>query len=87
MPTLFTAEPGFGIEILEVSSFGMLGALSFGVGTRLRIPLRFLRADSATPPASPTRAAPPASAGPLALPAIVSSVDLLPLRDCWDRRV
>jgi hypothetical protein len=54
-----------------------LGFFSFGVGIRERGLRLFLLRVSATPPANPARATPPASAGPFAFSAIVTIFDLL----------
>jgi hypothetical protein len=92
-PTVFTSSSGFGrlIEGALIEGALSFGRLSFGVGRRLRTPWFLRFCVSAIPPAIPASAAPPASAGPFAFPAIVERVDFwepCPLRprDCGELR-
>lgn len=57
--------------------FGMLGFFSFGVGMRESGERFLFLWVSATPPARPTSATPPAIAGPLAFSRTVPTFDLL----------
>jgi hypothetical protein len=74
LPTDLTTVWGFGT--LTCGS-ERLGLFSFGVGIRERGPRLFLLRVSATPPANPAMATPPASAGPFAFSAIVAIFDLV----------
>jgi hypothetical protein len=73
---LLSAESGFTCGMLTFGSF-TFGALTLGVGIRPSTPRFLLFLLRASPPARPTSAAPPASAGPFAFSAMVAAVDLL----------
>jgi hypothetical protein len=73
-PTRFNASSGLICGRLIFGAF-RLGAFSFGLGSRSRTPRFLFRLFSASPPARPSSAAPPATAGPFAFPAIVARAD------------